>query len=104
MLRRNAALLRVIVCLLGLALSGLPQPVSGGGTASAAPTPLAWLHAQDKEEPSCGQGKATKEFGWKVVDFGISTLKYLIGLFIVPVGLFLVVIGALLELVETLAC
>lgn len=98
-LGRRFALLRVLACLFCLAGPQLQA-------ATAAPLTAAYTsatRAEEKEE-SCGRGKATKDFGWKVVSFGIDTLKYLIGLFIIPVGLFLVVIGLLLQMVEAVAC
>ena len=102
MLNRAIDALRVFACLILLAGPGpatARPPVSIVATVSIAAAPL----AQEKDE-SCGRGKATKEFGWKVVDFGVSTLKYLIGLFIIPVGFFLVIVGALLQMVEAVAC
>ena len=98
---RLTALLRAVVCALQLMA---PQAAHGPAFARAgAIAALAAPVAQEKDE-SCGRGKATREFGWKVVRFGIDTLKYLIGLFIIPIGLFLVVIGALLEVVEAVVC
>ncbi len=98
-IRRGMPLLRALVCLFCLATPQLQA-------APAAPyvqASIATLHAQEKQD-SCGRGKATKDFGWKVVSFGVSTLKYLIGLFIIPIGFFLVVIGFLLQMVEALVC
>ncbi|WP_020179317.1 hypothetical protein [Methylopila sp. M107] len=98
-IRRGLPLLRALVCLLCLVSPGLhAAPASPYAVAS-----IATLHAQEKEE-SCGRGKATKDFGWKVVSFGVTTLKYLIGLFIIPIGFFLVIIGAVLQMVEALVC
>lgn len=104
LIARGLNALRAFACLLCLA-----APAPFGASAHVLAGPAAAISApalpatQDKEE-SCGRGKATKEFGWKVVDFGVSTLKYLIGLFIIPVGFFLVVVGALLQMVESVAC
>lgn len=100
MLDRALHVLRVFACLLCLAA---PGPVAATTPALAHLAVAAAPMTQEKEE-SCGRGKATKEFGWKVVDLGVSTLKYLIGLFIIPVGFFLVVVGALLQMVEAVAC
>lgn len=96
---RAFALLRALALTLCLAV---PQ-LHAASAAPAAAASVATLGVQEKEE-SCGRGKATKNFGWKVVRFGVDTLKYVIGLFIIPVGFFLVVIGAMLQMVEAVAC
>lgn len=96
--------IHALLCLLLLAVPGplgAAQPAFSQALSSPAAPPAP--ASQDKDE-SCGRGKATKEFGWRVVDFGVSTLKYLIGLFIIPIGLFLVVVGWLLQIVEAVAC
>lgn len=98
-LGRTSALLRVFICL--FCLAG-PQ-LQAASAASLTATFTSPARAEEKED-SCGRGKATRDFGWKVVSFGVDTLKYLIGLFIIPVGLFLVVIGMLLQVVEAVAC
>ncbi len=100
---RNRALvwLRALLCLILVAATPLQSAQAGAPYLRASITELT---AQDKPEESCGRGKATKDFGWKVVSFGVSTLKYLIGLFIIPIGFFLVVIGAVLQMVEALVC
>lgn len=93
--------LRALLCMMMLAAPTLH------GVRAEAPylrASLVDLCAQEKPEESCGRGKATKDFGWKVVDFGVSTLKYLIGLFIIPIGFFLVVVGFVLQMVEALVC
>jgi hypothetical protein len=78
------------------------RPASAFAATLQAPAPQ---QAEEKEdERSCRSGKSTRQFGWKVVSFGVSTLKYLIGLLIIPIGLFLVCIGAVLEAVEWVAC
>jgi hypothetical protein len=100
-LARGLAALRLFACLLCLAT---PGPARAAGAPLAAVHSVSAAPAAEEKEESCGRGKATKEFGWKVVDFGVSTLKYLIGLFIIPVGFFLVVVGAMLQLVESVAC
>lgn len=102
---RARSALHALLCLLLLAAPG-PLGLTSQAlarTASAASAPLVPV-APSAQEESCGRGKATKEFGWRVVDFGVSTLKYLIGLFIIPIGLFLVVVGWLLQVVEAVAC
>ena len=98
------AALHAFLCVLMLAA---PGPLGAATPAfaqarSAAVAPYAPA-GQEKDE-SCGRGKATKDFGWRVVSFGVDTLKYLIGLFIIPIGLFLVVVGWLLQMVEAVAC
>lgn len=103
-----SSLIRAALCaLLCLVLLAAPGPLGLSTPAFARSTAAASAPAmpsgQAKEE-SCGRGKATKEFGWRVVEFGVSTLKYLIGLFIIPIGLFLVVVGSLLQIVEAVAC
>lgn len=102
---RGFAALRMLACLLLLLA---PGHAALAGAAAPAPLSMETWRAtaplSQEEEESCGRGKATKEFGWKVVDFGVSTLKYLIGLFIIPVGFFLVIVGALLQMVEAVAC
>lgn len=102
MFNRAMDALRVFACLILLAVPG-PVTARTATAYGASVAILAAPLAQEKDE-SCGRGKATKEFGWKVVDFGVSTLKYLIGLFIIPVGFFLVIVGALLQMVEAVAC
>ncbi|MFD1704158.1 hypothetical protein ACFSCV_14225 [Methylopila henanensis] len=57
-----------------------------------------------KEDKSCRQGARTKAFGWMLVDYGVATLKYVVGLFLIPVGLLLVCIGVVVEVVEAVAC
>lgn len=100
---RSLALLRALLCALCLATPQL-QAATAATATPVASVLVATPKAQEKEEESCGRGKATKDFGWKVVAFGVDTLKYLIGLFIIPVGFFLVVIGAMLQMVEAVAC
>ena len=99
---RGALLIRTLLCLLCLT-GGVRVSGAGGYPAAAAAISLPSL-AVEKKDDSCGQGKATKNFGWKVVAFGVATLKYLIGLLIIPIGLFLVCIGVILEAVEAVAC
>lgn len=101
---RARAALHALLCALMLAV---PGPLGLGGpafaqTRAAVSAPVIPL-SQEKEE-SCGRGKATTDFGWRVVSFGVDTLKYLIGLFIIPIGLFLVVVGYLLQMVEAVVC
>lgn len=102
---RARSALHALLCLLLLAAPG-PLGLTSNALARTPPavsSPLAPA-SQSGQEESCGRGKATKEFGWRVVDFGVSTLKYLIGLFIIPIGLFLVLVGWLLQIVEAVAC
>lgn len=98
---RTLSWLRALLCLTLVALTPLQSAQAGAPYLRAS---LSDLAAQEKPEESCGRGKATKDFGWKVVSFGVSTLKYLIGLFIIPIGFFLVVIGFVLQMVEALVC
>ena len=98
------AALHALLCVLMLAAPGplgAAKPAFAQARAGVA-APVAPA-SQEKDE-SCGRGKATKDFGWRVVSFGVDTLKYLIGLFIIPIGLFLVVVGWLLQMVEAVAC
>lgn len=102
---RLIATLRVLACFIFLAQPNLaaPHAATAPGFTLAdvqAPRPM----AADKDEDACGRGKATKRFGWKVVDFGVATLKYLVGLLIIPIGFFLVCVGAVLQAVELIAC
>ncbi|MFC3695037.1 hypothetical protein [Chenggangzhangella methanolivorans] len=104
---RMRVALNALICALLLATPGplgLTTPAfaqtPGYGHARGSALPPT---AQEKEE-SCGRGKATTDFGWRVVGFGVDTLKYLIGLFIIPIGLFLVVVGWLLQMVEAVVC
>lgn len=97
--------LRALACtLLLIATPGAQaafSPATSVATAPAAP-PRA---AEDQPaEKSCKQGKRTKAFGWTLVDYGLSTAKYLVGLFLIPIGLLLVVVGAVVQVVEAVAC
>jgi hypothetical protein len=95
------AAFHAFLCALMLAVPGPlgPSFAQARVSVSVPAVPL----SQEKEE-SCGRGKATTDFGWRVVSFGVDTLKYLIGLFIIPIGLFLVVIGYLLQMLEAVVC
>ncbi|PZQ19089.1 MAG: hypothetical protein DI565_01490 [Ancylobacter novellus] len=97
------AAFRALLCLILLATGGPigPAPAFAERAAVAAVQPRV---AEREKDESCGRGKATTAFGWRVVEFGVTTLKYLIGLFIIPIGLFLVVVGWLLQMVEAVAC
>jgi len=98
----GALLIRALLCLLCLT-GGTRVSGAAGYPAVTSAVNLPILIAEKKDD-GCGQGKATKNFGWKVVAFGVATLKYLIGLLIIPIGLFLVCIGVILEAVEAVAC
>lgn len=103
--RLARSFLSAILCL--VAAGALPltpaaaQPPAR--TMVAAASVAAPLHAQEKEE-GCNQGKRTKAFGWMLVDYGISTMKYVIGLFLIPVGLLLVCVGVIVEVAEAATC
>jgi|GEM_PF-4993814 len=98
----SALLIRALLCL--LCLTGGTRVSGAAGYAVSMSAPAVPALDAEKKDDGCGQGKATKNFGWKVVAFGVATLKYLIGLLIIPIGLFLVCIGVILEAVEAVAC
>ena len=108
-------LVRVVACLTLLA-----QPA---GAVSARPEPgldLSWgvvrlsdiraarlvrvADEPDKDDDRCKQGARTTAFGWLLVDYGLATAKYLVGLLLIPVGLAVVAIGWVLEVVDAVAC
>ncbi|MFD1330982.1 hypothetical protein ACFQ4O_03125 [Methylopila musalis] len=94
------ALIRSLVCLLCL---------TAAAPAFAAPRPAFSLAApavadDNDRDKSCRQGARTKAFGWLLVDYGLATAKYVIGLFLIPVGLLLVCVGVVVEIVEAVAC
>jgi hypothetical protein len=97
-------LLRLLACLLCLAVAAPPKLAVASPIATALTAPSHAAAAEEKDERQCRRGKDTKKFGWKVVDFGVYTLRFLIGLLIIPIGLFLVCVGVILEVVEAVAC
>lgn len=101
MLTKLLLTLRLLACLGALGLA--PQPAAAG---LHAPSAFAAAPAveQKKDEKSCRQGVRTKTFGWMLVDYGLQTAKYVVGLFLIPVGLLLVCVGAVVEVVEAVAC
>lgn len=109
---RLSVLIRVLVCLATLAA---PAAASAEATvriaALSAPGAVvsfaALLHAQSdpaEKDKGCRQGARTKAFGWKLVDYGFATAKYVVGLFLIPVGLLLVCVGIVVEVVEAATC
>lgn len=100
---RTRAALHAFLCVLMLAMPG-PLGLAGSASAQARVAGSVVTPLSQEKGDSCGRGKATTDFGWRVVSFGVDTLKYLIGLFIIPIGLFLVVVGYLLQMVEAVVC
>jgi hypothetical protein len=97
-------LLGALLSLILLAQPALAAPRPAQAFVATLEAPVRQQAQEKEDERSCRSGKSTRQFGWKVVAFGVSTLKYLIGLLIIPIGLFLVCIGAVLEAVEWVAC
>lgn len=94
-------LLRALACTLLLFCAPLAEaaPARSG-------TAVASHRATDEapEEKSCRQGARTKAFGWTLVDYGLATAKYVVGLFLIPIGLLLVVVGSVVQVVEAVTC
>lgn len=97
---RCATLFRLLLCLLCL-VAPLRAPAHA---AAAAPALVSLMAAEEKKDDGCRQGERTKAFGWMLVNYGIDTLKYVVGLFLIPIGLLLVCIGAVIALAEAAAC
>lgn len=93
------ALLRSLACLLCLAAAAPSFAAPRAPVAVMSP-----LAKDDDTDRSCRQGARTKAFGWMLVDYGLATAKYVIGLFLIPVGLLLVCVGVVVEIVEAVAC
>jgi hypothetical protein len=70
------------------------RPDSGAGPA---PDP-------DPDGKSGHQGSDTTKFGRQLIDYGVSTLKYVVGLLLIPLGGLLVVIGWMVSLLELVWC
>ncbi|EHL96221.1 hypothetical protein HMPREF9946_04935 [Acetobacteraceae bacterium AT-5844] len=67
----------------------------------------AWTAREQPASPgekSCRQGRDTVTFGWRLIDYGVSTLKYVFGLFLIMLGGLLVVIGWMVSLLELVWC
>ena len=92
-------LARLLLCLLCLA-APLRGPAHAGGTAAVVAVHL----AEEKKDDGCRQGERTKAFGWMLVSYGIDTLKYVVGLFLIPIGLMLVCVGAVIAVAEAAVC
>jgi ABC-type sugar transport system substrate-binding protein len=67
----------------------------------------AWAARDPASDPggrSCHQGSDTTKFGRQLIDYGVSTLKYVVGLFLILLGGLLVVIGWMVSLLELVWC
>ncbi|GLK56704.1 hypothetical protein JOD31_002737 [Methylopila capsulata] len=98
---RCTTLFRLLLCLSCLA-APLRAPAHAG--VAAAPALVSLMAAEEKKDDGCRQGERTKAFGWMLVSYGIDTLKYVVGLFLIPIGLLLVCIGAVIALAEAATC
>ncbi|MCI0756926.1 hypothetical protein [Teichococcus vastitatis] len=86
----------------GQALPGPAAALPGCGTATL-------LHPADPAaaEPhrqACRQGRDMAALGWRLIGYGVDTLKYGIGLVLILLGAMLVGIGWAVSLVEALFC
>ncbi|MFC7737351.1 hypothetical protein ACFQX4_16210 [Roseomonas sp. GCM10028921] len=84
----------------------LPGAGQGGAPAACAAS-LAPVTAQARPEPpprSCGGGRETLAFGRMLVDRGVETLRYGIGVVLIFLGLVVMALGYLLLLIELLLC
>jgi hypothetical protein len=105
-------LLRLVCCLIVLAPgpSALAAPAVAVSVPHTDPVfvigargPMA-ADEEPKEDGRCKQGRRTAAFGWRLVDYGMATAKYLVGLLLIPIGLIVVVMGWIQGLVEAVAC
>ncbi|KAA2213986.1 hypothetical protein [Teichococcus oryzae] len=85
------------------AIPAIPFPMAAVGAVPAAAPPLAAPLAPPAHE-ACRQGRDTAALGWRLIDYGIATLKYGVGLVLILLGAMLVGIGAVVSLVEALFC
>jgi hypothetical protein len=60
--------------------------------------------APDPGDRSGHQGSDTTKFGRQLIDYGVSTRKYVVGLLLIPLGGLLVVIGWMVSLLELVWC
>ncbi|MFC3124937.1 hypothetical protein ACFOD4_07690 [Pseudoroseomonas globiformis] len=52
----------------------------------------------------CRQGRNLSALGWTLIDYGVATLKYVVGLLLILFGAMLVGLGWAFSLIEALIC
>ncbi|MFC0409799.1 hypothetical protein [Roseomonas elaeocarpi] len=60
--------------------------------------------AEPSRRPSCYGGRETRDFGWLLIGYGVATLRYVVGLFLIPIGALFVALGSVLSLLDALLC